>query len=217
MKKVKLDQKSAKANKILKMKTIKAVFLGEGRVGKTSIGIRWKNGEFDIKQASTVQAGTYSKIVETSAGPVELKIWDTAGQEEFHAIAPIYYKDAQIAFLVYSILDQKSFDRMVQWHSELTTLRGDQVLIILVANKMDMVKERVVSSTAGMEYAISIGCEQFEVSAKTGQGLDLLFRYVNMQIPKLLAKSGGSKSRKGKMEITVSEEQTPANNNSGCC
>ena len=201
------------------MKSIKAVFLGEGRVGKTSIGLRWYKGEFDSKQISTVQAGTFSKVLDTSAGPVELKIWDTAGQEEFHAITPIYYKDAQIAFLVYSIIDQKSFDRMVQWHTELTTLRGDQVLIVLVANKTDMGKERVVSTTDGMNFANSIGCQQFEVSAKTGEGLDLLFRYITMQIPKLLAKNDGhgTKGKRGKMDIQVSESQTPNANKEGCC
>ena len=200
------------------MKSVKAVFLGEGRVGKTSIGLRWQNGEFDSKQISTIQAGTFSKVIETHSGPVDLRIWDTAGQEQYHAIAPIYYKDAQIAFLVYSIVDQKSFERMVQWHDELTTLRGDQVLIVLVANKIDMAKERVVPTADGMNYAVSIGCEQFEVSAKTGEGFDLLFRYIALQIPKILSKTGTpSKGKKGKMELQIQEGPTQTSDKGGCC
>jgi Ras-related protein Rab-21 len=40
---------------------------------------------------------------------------DTAGQERFHALGPIYYRDAQGAILVYDITDKDSFEKAQKW------------------------------------------------------------------------------------------------------
>ena len=34
---------------------------------------------------------------------VKLEIWDTAGAERFHSLAPMYYRGAQAAIVVYDI------------------------------------------------------------------------------------------------------------------
>ena len=113
-----------------------------------------------------------------------MHLWDTAGQEEYHAVAPIYYKDAQAALLVYDVTNQISFDRMVQWHRELTQIRGDQVKIVCVANKIDLSDKRVIPASKGAQFAQSIGCPHFEVSAKTGEGIDMLFRHLTETLVK---------------------------------
>lgn len=41
---------------------------------------------------------------------------DTAGQEKFHALGPIYYRDSQGAILVYDVVDQKSFERVLSYY-----------------------------------------------------------------------------------------------------
>ena len=38
-----------------------------------------------------------------------LLLQDTAGQERFHALGPIYYRDSNGAILVYDITDEDSF------------------------------------------------------------------------------------------------------------
>jgi len=37
-------------------------------------------------------------------------MWDTGGEERFRAMAPLYYRDANAAVLVYDIKDVKTFD-----------------------------------------------------------------------------------------------------------
>jgi small GTP-binding protein len=200
------------------MRSFKAVLLGEGRVGKTSIGLKYTQGTFDPRRASTVQAGFYSKKVETSQGMIELNLWDTAGQEEYHAVAPIYYKNAQAALLVYSVVHDTSFDRMVQWHAELRQILGNSVKIFVVANKIDL-PGRQVSPARGVEYANSIGCNHFEVSAKTGEGLDMLFRCVTEALVKDSAPGAPSQKRikpKGQLLVVNAEEKKP-NEGGDCC
>ena len=72
----------------------KVVLLGEGRVGKTSILLRYTRGEYSDRQVSTLQASYLDKKIDVGSASVQLSIWDTAGQERFHALGPIYYRDA---------------------------------------------------------------------------------------------------------------------------
>jgi Ras-related protein Rab-21 len=72
----------------------KFVLLGEGRVGKTSILLRFCKNEFDLRQPPTLNASYMDRKVHIDGTPVQLSIWDTAGQERFHALGPIYYRDA---------------------------------------------------------------------------------------------------------------------------
>lgn len=39
-------------------------------------------------------------------------VQDTAGQERFHALGPIYYRDSNGAILVYDITDEDSFQKV---------------------------------------------------------------------------------------------------------
>jgi Ras-related protein Rab-21 len=58
----------------------KVVLLGEGRVGKTSILLRYTRGEYDDRQVSTIQASYLDKNLIIGNQNVQLNIWDTAGQ-----------------------------------------------------------------------------------------------------------------------------------------
>eukprot|EP01035_Chromulina_nebulosa_P060336 gene60336-82554_t len=56
----------------------KVVLLGEGRVGKTSILLRFTKGEYNEKQVSTLQASYLDKRVVVNNITANLSIWDTA-------------------------------------------------------------------------------------------------------------------------------------------
>ena len=43
---------------------------------------------------------------------MNLAIWDTAGQEKFHALGPIYYRMSNGAILVYDITDVDTFQKV---------------------------------------------------------------------------------------------------------
>ena len=43
---------------------------------------------------------------------VSVNVQDTAGQEKYHALGPIYYRNSNGAVLVYDITDQDSFQKV---------------------------------------------------------------------------------------------------------
>eukprot|EP00560_Eucampia_antarctica_P003271 CAMPEP_0197840298 /NCGR_PEP_ID=MMETSP1437-20131217/45527_1 /TAXON_ID=49252 ORGANISM="Eucampia antarctica, Strain CCMP1452" /NCGR_SAMPLE_ID=MMETSP1437 /ASSEMBLY_ACC=CAM_ASM_001096 /LENGTH=176 /DNA_ID=CAMNT_0043449891 /DNA_START=1071 /DNA_END=1601 /DNA_ORIENTATION=+ len=107
----------------------------------------------------------------------KLSIWDTAGQEKFHALGPIYYRDANGAVVVYDITDQDSFLRAQIWVKELRKMVGgeDQICIALLGNKSDMEASRNVNRTQAEQYAKLAAAQHSIVSAKSGLGIEKAF------------------------------------------
>ena len=105
----------------------KVVLLGEGRVGKTSLVLRFCRDTFVDGQPPTIQASCLERALRLGDKTVNLVIWDTAGQERFHALGPIYYRDADAALLVYDITDTDSFKRIQVWVRELRKMAGDSI------------------------------------------------------------------------------------------
>jgi Ras-related protein Rab-21 len=69
---------------------------------------------------------------------------DELGQERFHALGPIYYRDADGALLVYDITDAESFNKVKKWVKELRKIVGNDIAIAIAGNKIDLEKNRSV-------------------------------------------------------------------------
>ena len=68
---------------------------------------------------------------------VKLNIWDTAGQENYRSLAKIYYRDSQVAIIVFDVTNKNSFDDVQFWINELHSLQ-DKCSIFIVGNKIDL-------------------------------------------------------------------------------
>lgn len=154
----------------------KIVTLGEGRVGKTSLTLRFVHGLFHDDEQSTLQANFLSKTVNQEGNSVKLNIWDTAGQEKFRSIASNYYRQAKGALIVYDITDKSTFDRVVAWVKELNQQAEPNISIVICGNKCDRESERQIPKQVAQDYARKIGAAHFHTSAKTGKGVDEAFQ-----------------------------------------
>ncbi|GAB9468964.1 Ras family gtpase [Globisporangium polare] len=178
----------------------KVVLLGEGRVGKTSILLRYIKGEYDERQVSTLQASYLDKRLVVDNAKVQLSLWDTAGQERFHALGPIYYRDADGALLVYDITDEESFKKVRTWVKELRRIVGDDIDIVIAGNKVDLQRNRKVNEEEARRYAESVGATHFNTSAKLNRGLEDVF----VDLTKRML--GRSSSKKKKSTLIADDE-----------
>lgn len=187
-----------------------------GRVGKTSILSRYFNKQFSETEQSTVNPSFYEKIVPHGGVSYKFCFWDTAGQEIFNAITPIYYRDAQGALLVYDVTQQETFAKVENWITQLETFNKNTKLVI-VGNKVDKVSslsDLEKNSVTIKDYARSKAAEFFYTSAKSGQNLDKAFDHlINVVLEK--QKSNGAGAQSKNMVIT-SASQT-SNKKEGCC
>ena len=75
---------------------------------------------------------------------MKLNIMDTAGQERFDAISNIFYRNAIGALLVFDVTDEYSFITLDEKLKKLKQNAGDDIVIMLVGNKCDLKKKRVI-------------------------------------------------------------------------
>lgn len=54
-----------------------------------------------------------------------------AGQERFHCLGPLYYRDSQGAVVLYDVTDSESFSKAKAWIQELRNILGETVSILL--------------------------------------------------------------------------------------
>ncbi|KAL8672131.1 MAG: hypothetical protein Q9168_003405 [Polycauliona sp. 1 TL-2023] len=121
----------------------KICILGAQGVGKTSLVQRYVKGTFTPSTtASTVGASFLTKrVLDDSGTLVRLQLWDTAGQERFRSISKLYYRGASAVVLVYSIVDEQSFQEMGRWMQEVKENTEDGIVIHVVGTKSDVVAQ----------------------------------------------------------------------------
>ena len=119
--------------------------LGDKSVGKTCIVKRYTEREFEEDVEATIGSSFSSCVVKIKPQnvleevKVRLQIWDTAGEDRFRALTPIYYKNAAAVVLCYDISNSESFDSLSYWINEINNNNRDaNILICLVGNKVDM-------------------------------------------------------------------------------
>jgi small GTP-binding protein len=158
------------------MRSVKVVLVGDTKVGKSCIVTRFVQGTFDRNMPATIGAAFLAKVVTTSAGPVRLQLWDTAGQEKFRSLAPMYYRAAAVAVLVYDVSAKSSLDGLEDWAAEIADKAPNNIKIVVLGNKVDLAEERVVARTAGEELAKNHRAVFYaETSAETGEGINDVF------------------------------------------
>merc|ERR1712154_677710 len=85
----------------------------------------------------------------------------------YHSLAPMYYRGAAAAIVVYDITSQESFHRAKSWVKELQRQGSPDVVIALAGNKIDREEEREVAAADAKQYADDNSLYFIETSAKT--------------------------------------------------
>jgi len=157
----------------------KLIFLGDQSVGKSCILNRFMNDTFTEEYQATIGLDFQSKNVQIDNQDIHLLLYDTAGQEKFRALIPMYTRDANIILLVYDVTSKDSFLHLSDWLRDLTNVKKEEVIFAVVGNKTDLDDRREVNSNEGENYAKEHDFIFAEVSAKTGDGFSELF-YKNL-------------------------------------
>jgi small GTP-binding protein len=154
----------------------RVVLLGDTGVGKTLIARRIVQ---DVSSADLPPTtGPQLEHVKHQFGDklVTFQLWDTAGQEKYRAMAPVYCREATAALFVFSIVSSESFQGVKRWFDDFQELHHTPLPTILVGNKVDLDDDREVTEAEATAKQEQLGCRHYiELSALTGRGIsDLL-------------------------------------------
>jgi small GTP-binding protein len=161
----------------------KVVMLGSSTVGKSSIVTRLIRDCFPTEIMPTVGASFLTKTVTVGDIQVKLQIWDTGGSERYRSMAPMYFRDANAAIIVYDVTSAQSFQEMEIWLKELNQKGPQSIVIALAGNKSDLAARRVIEESALQRFAEKYQIETWmETSALNGEHIQELFQAVAQRV-----------------------------------
>ncbi|CAD8202605.1 unnamed protein product [Paramecium pentaurelia] len=153
----------------------KFIVVGDQSVGKSSFVKQYSESQFiEGMSRATIGVEFIKKLVTVDKRRVELQIWDTAGQEQFRSMIKSFYRGAAAVFVLYSINQRDSFEKLQDWLTELHESAHEEIVKILVGNKSDM--ERNVQKEEAEKFMNTNNFSLFfETSAKTGENVEKAF------------------------------------------
>jgi small GTP-binding protein len=168
----------------------KVIVIGEPTVGKTTLMLQYTERKFHELYIPTVGVQVSVKQVPIKIEKtkekkmIELNIWDIAGHIKFQNIRKIFYEGAHAFLLLYDLTNKATYEGTSFWYDDLTKKIGKQYGI-LIGNKKDLHKERVISEEEGKELATNLNLDFIETSAKTGENVNESFEMITHKLLKL--------------------------------
>ncbi len=159
----------------------KVVMIGAGGSGKTALVNRFLTHKFSEEYIVTIgsQFAVKTVAVETANGRnvvVKLLVWDLAGQQRFDFIRGSYYRGSKGALLLFDCTRKSTWIELPRWIQETETSLGERIPIILLANKVDLLENRVITTEMALDFVKENNLSGYlETSALSGQNVEQAF------------------------------------------
>ncbi|NXI62862.1 RHOF protein, partial [Anseranas semipalmata] len=144
---------------------IKAVIVGDGGCGKTSLLMVFARGDFPKVYVPTVFE-KYTASFQVDGKPVKIHLWDTAGQEDYDRLRPLSYSDTNVVLMCFDVTNRSSYDNILtKWYPEVNHFcKG--VPVLLVGCKTDLRQDRAVLRKLRQGHQEPVTFQQGEAMAQ---------------------------------------------------
>ena len=203
--------------------SFKLIVIGDSGVGKSCLTNNAIKNVFDEAYNATVGFEFFTFNVKMCEKVIKLQIWDTCGQELYRSLITNFYRNSSLAIMVYAINDKATFENIEMWLRELRTHSNPDAKVFLIGNKVDLEKEREVTTEQGEGYCKQNKIDLFmESSAKTGlntqniflKAAELLFDNYNKYQNKKNENKNEDDDNKDENKVLNDESRNPSK---GCC
>jgi len=175
---------------------VKAILIGGHFVGKTSLINVTKGIQFDSELKPTITSSYVEKEFYINQQKYLVKLWDTAGMEKYRTLNKLFYKNSKIVIFVYDITRKESFEELNFWTNEIKKELGENLILGIVGNKIDLVEIEQVDESLARDYAKNINADFKLVSAKDNPRIfisfleELLNKYIGKNNDRIMNKKG---------------------------
>ena len=119
------------------------IAIGDSNVGKTAIVQRYMENEFNQTSLSTIgYIQTIKPLTMKDNVKIQLKITDTAGQEQYKSLASRCVKNISTVLFVFDLNNKKSFNNIKEWIRFFNDNANNiDIPKYLIGNKKDLERE----------------------------------------------------------------------------
>ena len=167
----------------------KIIILGDPRVGKTSLRLRYLGKGFQKEYISTIGADFAVANYKDSF----VQIWDLAGEYHFSKFVRPMFLGAQGVMIAFDLTNEQSMQNIPKWIENFHQIEPQDIPIVIIGNKVDLrdntpftirtskaeefVKDLSIQSSDEIEYV--------ETSALTGANIQNAF---NTLVDRIISK-----------------------------
>ena len=158
----------------------KICLLGSFAVGKTSLAERFVQSMFSDRYRTTVGVRIHKKELQVGDEPLDLIIWDLAGEDELIVLRAAYLRGAAGYLLVADGTRPDTLDKAIDLQRRARAELGD-VPFILVVNKTDRSDAWAIPDDA-LENLSTNGWQVIRASARSGAGVGDAFHEIARKV-----------------------------------
>ncbi|MGB0384798.1 MAG: COR domain-containing protein [Ardenticatenaceae bacterium] len=153
----------------------KLVFVGQGRVGKTSLVKGLVDNQFDEQEPITEGIAIKEWSVTVNQTEIKLNIWDFGGQEIMHATHQFFMTKRTLYLLVLDAQQGQAGSRIDYWLKLIQSFGKDSPIIV-ISNKSDLDQLFLNQKELGEKYPT---IKAFvDTSCKSGKGIAELQKHI---------------------------------------
>jgi small GTP-binding protein len=153
----------------------KICMVGLFGTGKTSMVQRFVNSMFSERYLSTVGVKIDRKAMQVDGADLTLVLWDLAGRDGHEDITTSYLRGAHAILYVADGTRRETCDQLPELRALVRGSAGE-VPEVLALNKSDLQERWILAP--GDEQALSKAFDLVRTSAKTGDGVEEIFRRI---------------------------------------
>lgn len=113
----------------------------------------------------------YTKKETINDKQYKIKIWDTAGQEQYRSLTRNFFHSAEGILLIYDITNLDSFEKVKTWINCIQDNASENIKVVLIGSKCDLEKSRAVSTEDGKQLASHLKLQFYETSSLTNHNI----------------------------------------------
>ncbi|GFS25895.1 Ras-related protein Rab-8A [Elysia marginata] len=152
----------------------KVILIGDS--GTDKVGIMRRFCQPIPYSVSTVGIAFMIQTIELDSKKIKMQLWDTAGSERFHQLAPSYFRGTLGIVVVYDITKRQSFENIVRnYKLQIDRCKSSEAVVLLVGNNCHLNHLRQVSRDEGKQFADQSGFLFFETSSDENINIEQAF------------------------------------------
>ncbi len=159
----------------------KVNLLGEPKVGKTSLVLRFVKNVFGEEYLKTIGTNLYTKKVPVTGSEVKLVIYDIMGESDYKSVQDMAFEKSTGAIAVADVTRQETLDKLInEWLPKYRKASVHNAPIVLEVNKVDLDDQEITKAEVidNLRHYFDI---IFFTSAKTGENVEKVFNEIGFR------------------------------------